>query len=83
MVTAQGHHLPRKTIRSRRLRRSIVDGKNAQDWNALCTAPLEVSVKKVLAWTGLIVVVWWVVNNPDRAANFVHQVGQALTALTH
>ena len=40
-------------------------------------------MKKVLAWTGLIIVVWWVVKNPTQAANFVHQVGQALSALTH
>ena len=40
-------------------------------------------MRKVLAWTGLIILVWWVVNNPEHAANFVHQVGQALSALTH
>jgi hypothetical protein len=59
-----------------------VDGKNAQDWNALCTPSLEVCVKKVLAWTALVFIVWWVINNPGQAANFVHQVGHALTTLT-
>ena len=40
-------------------------------------------MRKVLAWTGLAIAVWWVVNNPDHAANLVHQVGHALSALTH
>jgi hypothetical protein len=40
-------------------------------------------MKKVVAWIALAIIVLWVINNPDHAADLLHKAGNALDALTH
>lgn len=40
-------------------------------------------MKKLLGWIALAIIVLWVINNPDSAADMVHRCGHALSALTH
>jgi hypothetical protein len=40
-------------------------------------------VKKVIGWIILGLIVLWVVNNPDHAADLVHKCGHAVATLAH
>ena len=40
-------------------------------------------MKNVLGWVALGIAVLWVINNPAQAAAIIHQIGHAITTLTH
>jgi hypothetical protein len=43
----------------------------------------DVDLRTVLGWLAVAFVVWWIIEDPTRAARVVHNIGTFLTSAAH
>jgi hypothetical protein len=42
-----------------------------------------VTIKKLLGWAAVALIVWWIITDPTAAAAFVHKLGGFITEGAH